>query len=47
MLHRGYLIFRGENQIYFIKCVEHIRIFTSADVCNSQDEIYLVFTEKK
>ena len=38
----------GEYKIYFIKCVENIRIFTSAsDVFNSRDEIYLGFTENK
>ena len=42
------LFFLGEYQIYFIECVENIRIFTSAhsDVFNSRDEIYLVFTKK-
>ena len=35
--------------MYFIECVENIRIFTreNSDVFNSQDEIYLVFTEKR
>ena len=28
--HRGYLLFFGEYQIYFIECVENIRNFTSA-----------------
>ena len=52
-INRGYLLFRGEYQIYFIECVENIRIFMSAQhernfgVFNSQDEIYLVFTKKK
>ena len=38
--------------MYFIECVENIRIFMSAqqnenfDVFNSRDEIYLVFTKK-
>ena len=29
-IYRGYLLFWGEYQIYFIECVENIRIFTSA-----------------
>ena len=29
-IHRGYLLFFGEYQIYFIDCVENIRHFTSA-----------------
>ena len=29
-LHRGYLLFRYEYQIYFIECIENISIFTSA-----------------
>ena len=29
-IDRGYLLFRGEYQIYFIRCVENIRIFMSA-----------------
>ena len=28
--NRGYLLFLGEYQIYFIECVENIRIFMSA-----------------
>ena len=38
---RGYLLFLGEYQIYFIECVEN------SDVSNTQDEIYLMFTKKK
>ena len=30
MIHRGYLLIWGEYQIYFIECVENIRIFMSA-----------------
>ena len=29
-IYRGYLLFLGEYQIYFIECVENIRIFTSS-----------------
>ena len=29
-IYTGYLLFWGEYQIYFIECVENIRIFTSA-----------------
>ena len=29
-IYRGYLLFWGEYQIYFIECFENIRIFTSA-----------------
>ena len=29
-IYRGYLLFRGEYQIYFIECVEIISNFTSA-----------------
>ena len=29
-IHRGYLLFLGEYQIYFIECVENISDFTSA-----------------
>ena len=29
-IDRGYLLFCGEYQIYFIKCGENIRIFMSA-----------------
>ena len=29
-IYRGYLLFWGEYQIYFIECVENIRIFMSA-----------------
>ena len=29
-INRGYLLFLGEYQIYFIECVENIRIFRSA-----------------
>ena len=29
-INRGYLLFWGEHQIYFIECVENIRIFMSA-----------------
>ena len=41
-------IFRGEYRIYFIECVEIIRIFMSesSDVFKRRDDIYLVFTEK-
>ena len=28
-IHKGYLLFWGEYQIYFIECVENIRIFMS------------------
>ena len=34
------------NTKYISSSVEIIRIFTSADVFNSRDEIYLVLTEK-
>ena len=30
VMYRGYLLFFGEYQIYFIECVEIIRNFTSA-----------------
>ena len=30
MINRGYLLFCGEYQIYFIECVENISNFTSA-----------------
>ena len=30
MINRGYLLFLGEYRIYFIECVENIRIFMSA-----------------
>ena len=30
VIDRGYLLFLGEYQIYFIECVENIRNFTSA-----------------
>ena len=29
-IHRGYLLFGGEYQIYFIECVVNISIFMSA-----------------
>ena len=30
LIYRGYLLFLGEYQIYFIECVENISNFTSA-----------------
>ena len=51
--YRGYLLFLGEYQIYFIECVENISIFRVSstseigDIFNTWDEIFFVFTEKE
>ena len=52
VIKRGCLLLLCEYQIYFIECVENIRIFMSAQhqlkfrCFNSRDEIYLVITKK-
>ena len=53
-IHRGYLLFWGEYQIYFIECGEKNQYFSrvrstseNADIFTARDEIYLVFVEKK
>ena len=53
MINRGYLLFRGEYQIYFIECGEKNQYFSrvrstseNADIFTARDEIYLVFAEK-
>ena len=52
--HRGYLLFSGEYQIYFIECCEKNQYFSrvrstseNADIFTTRDEIYLVFAVKK
>ena len=52
--YRGYLLFWGEYQIYFIECGGKNQYFSrvrstseNADVFTARDEIYLVFAEKK
>ena len=51
---RGYLLFLGEYQLYFIECVEKISVISRvrsmsdiADIFNTWDEIFLVFIKKK
>ena len=53
-MYRGYLLFLGEYQIYFIECSEKNQYFSrvrstseNADIFTARDEIYLVFAEKK
>ena len=53
-LYRGYLLFGGEYQIYFIECGEKNQYFPrvrstseNADIFTTRAEIYLVFAEKK
>ena len=51
MINRGYLLFWGEYQIYFIECGEKNQYFSrvrseNADIFTARDEIYLVFAEK-
>ena len=53
-IYRGYLLFWGEYQIYFIECGEKNQYFSrvrstseNADIFTIRDEIYLVFAEKK
>ena len=53
-INRGYLLFWGEYQIYFIECGEKNQYFSrvrstseNADIFTARDEIYLVFAEKK
>ena len=52
--YRGYLLFSGGYQIYFIECGEKIQYFSrvrstseNADIFTTRDEIYLVFAVKK
>ena len=52
-LYRGYLLFWGEYQIYFIECGEKNQYFSrvrstseNADIFTAQDEINLAFAEK-
>ena len=54
VVNRRYLLFLGEYQIYFIECGEKNQYFSrvrstseNADIFTAQDEIYLVFAEKK
>ena len=52
--YRGYLLFLGEYQIYFIECGEKNQYFSrvrstseNADIFTSRDKIFLVFAEKR
>ena len=52
-IYRGYLLFSGEYQIYFIECGEKNLNFSrvrstseNADVFTTRDEIYFVFAVK-
>ena len=54
LVHRGYSLFSGEYQIYFIECGEKNQYFSrvrstseNADIFTTRDEIYLVFAVKK
>ena len=54
ILYRGYLLFWGEYQIYYIECGEKNKYFSrvcstseNADIFTARDEIYLVFASKK
>ena len=54
IINRGYLLFWGEYQIYFIECGEKNQYFSrvrstseNADIFTARDEIYLVFAKKK
>ena len=42
IIKRGYLFF-GKDQIYFVACVQNINNFTSADIVNTCNEIFLVY----
>ena len=52
--YRGYLLFWGEYQIYFIECGEKNQYFSrmrstseNADIFTARDEIHSVFAKKK
>ena len=54
MINRGYLLFGGEYQIYFIECGENYQYYSrvrstseNADIFTARDEIYFVFAVKK
>ena len=54
LVYRGYLLFWGEYQIYFIECGKKNQYFSrvrstseNADIFTARDEIYFVFTVKK
>ena len=48
-IKRKFTFFFGKYHKYFISCIENIINFTceNADIFNTFDEIYLVFTSKK
>ena len=47
ILYRGYLLFGGEYQIYFIECVENIRIFMSAQHVLQMKYIWYLLKKSK
>ena len=54
IINRGYLLFLGDYQIYFIECGEKNQYFSrvrstseNVDIFTARDEIYFVFAVKK